>query len=105
MDVGFRNGQGYYDREQRRTDWITAYDKDTLEKVGTVLFRVHGNKCYVQDVFVFPNFRRQGFATRLVQAMISNTKLPYQQLRWGIKSDDGVALKRALDRRFGKGDQ
>jgi GNAT superfamily N-acetyltransferase len=99
MELGFRrDGDG-------RSHWITAYNKSTLVKAGVITFTVRENKCYLNDIEVCPTLRRRGVATQLVQAALEDTKLLYREIRWGIRTDDGVALKRSLDIRLGKGDR
>lgn len=84
------------------SSWIVAYDKNTLAKVGVVTFHVREGTCYLDDVVVDQKFWRQGIATRLVLAAIAQEDLPYTGLRWGIRTNAGVALKRSIDRHFGK---
>jgi len=96
MTIGFRSGS------TKQSSWIVAYDPDTLTQLGSVEFKVHAGHCLLNNLFVTPDFRERGLATQLIQATLEEVKLPYKQLRWGIRPDVDsiVVLKRAFDRKF-----
>lgn len=81
---------------------LVAYDKSTLQRVGSVEFALFDGACYIDNMETVAVIRRQGVATKLVHELIKEVGVPYQKLRWAIRSDEGVALKRALDEQFRK---
>lgn len=97
MTIGFRSGS------TKTISWVVAYDTGTLKQVGTIEFKTHDDRCLLNDVYVLPEFRGQGIATKLVHAMLDRTSLPYSAVRWGIRPDTpDVQLKQAFDRKFSK---
>lgn len=68
---------------------VRAYEHDV--PVGHMTFRPRGETADVEDLYVQPEFRRQGFATQLVgEAMYSAKRLGCRQLRLSICQSDAA---------------
>ena len=89
LDIGFR----------ANPDSLVAYDRGTLQRIGSVEFKLTDNACYLDNISVVPEVRRQGIATQLVQEMLSHVELPYEKVYWRAVGGLGKSLKRSIDRK------
>jgi len=86
--TGYRSGQS----DHR----ISAKQGKTL--VGYVDFSVYEGEPNIKYIFVSPDFRRQGIATKLMQAV--QREYPDANINLGMATDMGAPFVQSLDRKF-----
>ncbi|MDA4111426.1 MAG: GNAT family N-acetyltransferase [Candidatus Bathyarchaeia archaeon] len=66
---------------------------------GRLDYAVFKGNPYIQMIEVTPQFRRKGLARRMVEELAK--EYGYENIRWGMLTEDGVKLKQKLDRDLG----
>lgn len=71
---------------------LTLHECDAT--VGHLDYSVYLGVPEIQYVVVLPAHRRRGYGTELVRAL--QAEFPEQQIKWGVLTDDGAALRNSL---------
>lgn len=81
---------------------LYALERDRV--VGSLYYYTHfvmGRKqAYISFIEVLPEHQGTGVARALVMRLAE--LVPYRWIDWGMLTDGGAALKRAMDARFGE---
>jgi len=77
---------------------IVAYWKDTGQKAGYLDWASYGNEYFIKMIKTTPESRGRGVAVEILRYWIEDYKIKKHQLEWGMKTPDGVALQRRVER-------
>ena len=82
--------------------WIAAYDGETKQGLGYIQYSMYEDTTQIMMVEVSEENQGRGVATALLEEVMRKEDLAYQDLEWGMLTDDGAALKEKTDVRFGR---
>jgi len=80
--------------------WIVAYDPATKQAMGYFDYAVYQDIYYINMIEVLPEHQGKGVAEALVNELIRRDEISYEDLRWGILTEEGAGLKEHLDERY-----
>ena len=58
-----------------------------------------GGEYKIENIYVAPSFRRRGIASELIEEVITDF-VPYNELKWGMQTEEGAKLKEASDKKY-----
>ena len=86
-------------KESTENGWLFKKVIDE-EYAGSLEIWVMGKGEYkIENIHVEPKFRRRGVASELIEEVIKEF-VPYNELKWGMQTEEGAKLKVALDKKY-----
>lgn len=82
---------------------IHAFEKQSGKEVGYVEYikEEETNSIHIWYIKVQYGFTSIGIGRRLIEEIMKNEKVTYQQINWGLITNDGQGLKHKLDKQYG----
>jgi len=77
--------------------WIVAKDAKTGEGLGYVDYTLWRGETHLKMIEVKPEAQGKGVGRALIQELMRENEIPYEDIQWGMTTESGTGLKEKLD--------
>ena len=92
----------YFTKENTLNDHlIKAISKLTNKEIGYVQYSINKDNILIVYIKVNTAFTNQGIGTQLIEEIMKEENITYQQLNWDTITQYGQLLKNKLDQKYG----
>lgn len=80
--------------------WFLAKDAETDAPLGYVMYSIFEDEGYINMVEVKEEYRGEGVGEALINHMLEENDLSYDQVSWGMMTEEGGYLKNKMDSKY-----
>ena len=86
-------------KESTENGWLYKKILDGEYAGSLEIWVMGGGEYKIENIDVAPSFRRRGIASELIEEVIKDF-VPYNELKWGMQTEEGAKLKEASDKKY-----